>query len=400
VIHTALQAPARRYIAGAGFKECARMQSLQDTIDRLAAFEPVELPVVSLYLDLQADQHGKDRYDTFIRKELPARAATYLAHSAERESLERDIERIREYLDAEVRASANGLAIFACSAADDFFETVQLDAPLDGHRLYIYNQPHLFHLARVSDEFPRYAAVVLDTHQARILVFDLGERVWSQTVDNPKPKHHKKGGWSQARYQRHTENIHLQHAKEVVDALARVVREDAIDKIVLAGDEVIIPTLREQLPQELAERIVDVLSLDIRTPEHEVLRTTLESLRQQDEAEDADKVQRLLDAYRAGGLGVVGVRDTLEALTRGQVDELLISTVMEHRRARPGEVDASVLPAASGAEGAATLDPDEVDVSDQLVTQARATGAAVTFIQDASLLDEVGGVGGLLRFKL
>ncbi len=375
------------------------MQSLQDTIDRLAAFEPVGLPVISLYLNLQPDQHGRDRYDLFVRKELPARVATWLPHTAERESLDADVARIEEYLAEEVRPSANGLAIFACSGAD-LFEPVQLDAPIDEHRLYVYHQPHLYHLARVSDEHPRYAAVVLDTHQARILVFELGRQVGGESVDSPKPKQHKKGGWSQARYQRHTENVHLSHAKEVVDALDRVAREDAVSRIVLAGDEVIIPTLREQLPPHLAEKVVDVLSLDARAPEHEVLEATQRVMREEDARADADKVQRLLDAYRSGGLGVVGMRETLEALTRGQVDELLLSTTIELRPPPPGEIDASVLPGSVAPGGEEAVSPEDVDPADELVTRARATGATVTFIQDASLLDEVGGVGALLRFRL
>jgi peptide chain release factor subunit 1 len=376
------------------------MQSLQDTIDRLARFEPVGLPVISLYLNMQPDEHGHDRYGAFLRKELSGRIASYVPHSAERESLEQDAERIREYLATEVRASANGLAIFACSGADGFFEAIQMDAPIDEHRLYLYFQPHLWHLARVNDEFPRYAAVVLDSKSARILVFELGETADEQSVENQKPKHHKKGGWSQARYQRHTENLHLQHAKEVVEALDKIVRRDDIDRIVLAGDEVIIPTLREQLPQHLAEKVIDVVSLDVRTPQDEVLQTTLESVRQQDAKEDQDKVQRLLDAYRSGGLGVVGVRDTLEALTLGQVDELLISTLMELRRPEPGEVDESLVTLPTTPEGEPTVPVEEIELADELVTKARATGATVTFIEDASLLDGVGGVGALLRFKL
>src|SRR5688572_12843251 len=134
------------------------MRTLQDTIDRLAAFEPVGFPVVSLYLNMQPDQHGRDRYDTFVRNELPARARTYVAGSAERDSVERDAERIGEYLANEVRPSANGLAIFACSGADGFFEAVQLEAPVEEHRLYIYNQPHLYQLARLNDAYPPYAA--------------------------------------------------------------------------------------------------------------------------------------------------------------------------------------------------------------------------------------------------
>jgi peptide subunit release factor 1 (eRF1) len=148
-----------------------------------------------------------------------------------------------------------------------------------------------------------------------------------------------------------------------------------VEKIVLAGDEVILPTLREQLPKHLTDKVIDTLSLDIRTPEDEVLQATLESIRQQDAKEDRDKVQQLMDAYRSGGLGVVGARATLDALMLGQVDELLIGPALE--RQEDGEA-----------------------VSDELVTSARATGATVTFIEDASLLDEVDGVGALLRFKL
>jgi peptide subunit release factor 1 (eRF1) len=351
------------------------MRTLQDTIDRLAAFEPVSLPVVSLYLNLQPNEVGRDAYDVFVRNELPARARTWVEDSAERESLERDLERINQYLANEVRPSANGLAIFACAGADDFFEAIQLDAPIDEHRLYLHNQPHLYHLARLNDAFPPYAAVVLDSQSARILVFSLGERVNEETIENEKPKHHQKGGWSQKRYQRHTANMQLQHVKEVVGALDRIVREDNIGMIVLAGDEVILPTLREQLPKHLADKVTDTLSLDIRTPEHEVLQATLESIQQQDAKADQDKVQQLMDAYRSGGLGVVGARATLDALMLGQVDELLIGPALERQE-------------------------DGDTVSDELVTGARATGAGVTFIEDASLLDEVGGVGALLRFKI
>ena len=50
-------------------------------------------------------------------------------------------------------ASANGIAIFACSGAD-LFETIQLNAPLEDNYLYVYNQPHLYHLTRSGRRLP------------------------------------------------------------------------------------------------------------------------------------------------------------------------------------------------------------------------------------------------------
>ena len=45
--------------------------------------------------------------------------------------------------------------------------------------------------------------------------------------------------------------------------------------------------------------------------------------------------------------------------------------------------------------------PEETLVlADELVTRAQQTGARVRFIEDPTLLEPVGGVGGLLRFRL
>src|SRR5205085_10644973 len=296
--------------------------TLEKIIDRLADFEPTGLPVISLYLNAQANERGRQDFDRFLRKEFPERARTYPAHTPERESFDRDAGRVREYLAGELRADTNGVAVFACAGAGDFFEAVQLAVPFERHRLYIYNQPHLYPLARVLDQYPRYAVLVADTNRARLFVFGRGKALQREEVQNVKTRGSRVGGWSQMRYQRHLEQYHLQHAKEVADQLEQTVREDNIEHVIPAGDDRIIPLLKEQFPKSVAERIVDVLSLDINAPEHEILEESLEAMRRYDAKTDAEKVERLLDEYRAGGLAVVGSRDTLEALAMGQVEGL------------------------------------------------------------------------------
>src|SRR5690349_14908012 len=183
------------------------------------------------------------------------------------------------------------------------------------------------------------------------------------------------------RYQRHVENYHLHHAKEVVEMLERVMREERAEHIILAGDEVIIPLLHEQLPAWLKNKVVDILRLDIRTPEHEVLKATMAALQEHNLHSDADRVRHLLDEYRAGGLAVVSVSDTVKALDQGQVDELLITASSRAIRVDDGE------------------SPDSnLRTADLLVRRARQTGAHITFIEDPALLSGVGGVGAILRY--
>jgi peptide subunit release factor 1 (eRF1) len=373
--------------------------TLDELIERLAAFEPTGFPFISLYLNTRPDEHGRDHFEPFLRKQLEALAKTFAIRTPERESFDRDVERINYYLENELSPSANGLAIFACSGADDFFEAMQFEAPLERHRISVSDQADLYPLARMIEQYDRYVVLLADTNSARIFVFGLGKQLEEKEIANQKTNRSQVGGWSQARFQRHNENLHLHHAKEVIDALDRVVRKEEIDHIILSGDEVIIPLLRNQMPKHLLDKVVDVLRLDIRTPQNQVLQATLEAMREHGAKEDKERVERLLNEYRAGGLAVAGARDTLAALEIGQVDELVMSaahTAIEVDAEQ--SVEPPITTASAGDEPEA--EPRAVALADRLVTMAKQTNAGVTFIEDPSLLASVGGIGAFLRYKL
>ena len=381
---------------------------VKDQLERLAAFEPVPYPVVSLYLNTQPCPTGRDQFQTFVRKEFAARSRTYPQGSTDRQSLDRDFERISRFLNNELDPSANGVAVFACSEAG-LFETVQMTAPIEHHWLYIGDQPHLYPLARVESLYPRYAALLADTNSARILVFATGEIVAQQEVRGVKTKRNSQGGWSQARFQRHTENFHVQHVKEVVDALEKTVQRENITEIVVAGDEVVLPLLREQMPKPLAEKIVDQVRINANAPLEQVIKTSLEAMKRVHMESERDKVDAAVGAYRSGGLGVVGPEDTLEALLKGQVDELLISARVRElqpvgSRAAARAVasfqgvlpEPAVQPSAAGEPAAVAT--ETVRLADELITKAAQTSAKMTFIEDPELLAPYNGVAATLRF--
>src|ERR1044072_2312046 len=205
-------------------------------LDELAAFEPTGYPFISLYLNLQPDQHGRDNFESFVRKEFKTKAKSLPADSLELMSFKRDTARIESYLRNDVRPSANGLAIFASAGANDYFKAVQLSAPLKRHNLHVNERPHLYPLARVIDQYPRYVAVLGDSNSARLFVFGVGNILGKEEMQRAKLSRTQIGGWSEIRYQRHMDNFHLQHAKEIAEVLDRVVREEAIEHIILAGD--------------------------------------------------------------------------------------------------------------------------------------------------------------------
>jgi peptide subunit release factor 1 (eRF1) len=265
-------------------------EMLNRHLDELAAFEPNGFaPFISLYLNAQADHHGRDNFHSFVRKEFTSCAKTFPVDSMERVSFERDAARVEKYLEKELQESANGVAIFACAGADNYFKAIQLDAPIRRNKLHVSDYPHLYPLARLIDQHPRYAAVIADTEAARIFVFDLGRTKSRQELNNAGISRSRVGERSQMRYRRRVENSQQLHAKEIVEMLERVVRDETVEHIILAGDEVIIPLLHERLPAHLAEKVIDILRLDIRTPEHEILKATMEALREDKTHSDAEK---------------------------------------------------------------------------------------------------------------
>src|SRR5262245_61282638 len=129
-------------------------------LDRLVAFEPSPFPVVSLYLNTQFNTEFGQNWRYNFGGLFKARAKNWTMNTPERESFDRDTERVNEYLRDDLRPSTGGVAIFACSAEDGFFEAVQFDTPIEENRLYTSYQPHVYSLARLIAHYPPYIAVV------------------------------------------------------------------------------------------------------------------------------------------------------------------------------------------------------------------------------------------------
>src|SRR5207245_4652879 len=127
--------------------------------------------------------------DTFLRKEFADRLATFPAEGPERESLNRDVEKIRSYVDGVDRA-AQGLAVFTCSGAD-LFEAITLAAPVTEHRLSISTEPNLYPLALHADEYARYAAGDADTNPWPHFVVDRDQVQDPNQIQDTKNNRHR-----------------------------------------------------------------------------------------------------------------------------------------------------------------------------------------------------------------
>src|SRR5690349_8788525 len=109
-------------------KQTTETTNPERLLDKLLEFEPAATPVISLYLDARVDEHGKRNFMPFVRKQLAERAKSYETHTPEREAFEADSSRIFAYLEEGIDPKVSGLAIFACSGANDYFKVGAFEA--------------------------------------------------------------------------------------------------------------------------------------------------------------------------------------------------------------------------------------------------------------------------------
>ena len=104
---------------------------------------------------------------------------------------------------------------------------------------------------------------------------------------------------------------------------------------------------RDHLATELDGRVVGVIAAAAHEPMAAIAERAVEHLARVDEQEDAEAVDRLLDAAAKGGRAVAGLEPTLEAVNRNAVQQLYLLPSFERRGAICQGCDALQPPAPS-----------------------------------------------------
>jgi peptide chain release factor subunit 1 len=367
-------------------------------LQKLLDVESDKGPFISAYLDTSVNENGKRTFEIVLRKQISEHLATLPEESDERQAFEQDVEKINahlENLDNEIQ----GVAIFACSGAG-LFKVYEFQVPFDENLFFVFDRPHLYPLIKLVSQNRRFAVAQADTNSAHIYVFGRGEVFSREDIQNEKTNRSEVGGWSQMRYQRHIDNFHQQHAKEVVAELEKLVREDRIDRVILAGDEaVIIPILKGEITKELEDKVIGTVSLSVNAPEHEVLEAAEKIVNQHNTLEDMKVVETLKEQDYENGLGVSSIGKVLPALLNGQVQELYISSNFDSIDYNIGQVNKIFKDYAPGIDEDLPSAKQTGLVIDEILRIAVQTADDIRFIQDDNLLKEVGGVGALLRYQ-
>ncbi len=266
-------------------------------------------------------------------------------------------------------------------------------------------------LAWQADDMVRALLVEVDRSGADLSMLDTSiaaDRSGESTVaaDQNELTKNREGGLSHRRIHARAEDSWERNATQIAEEIEARVRRDRPELVLLAGDVRMVALIQEAAGEDVSQ-VLHVLQSGSRA----------DGVNEEAFAEEVDRVigqyrlrrrEEVLERYKvqAGrdGAAVVGVGDVLDALRRGQVEEVLVAESALHSdsalRTTPVWIGPDAAQAAMRREDVVGLGvdaPEEVSADRALGRLVLATDAGVTLVDEAAL-DVPEQVAALLRW--
>jgi peptide chain release factor subunit 1 len=372
-----------------------------DTLRQLAAFRATQGCAISLYVDLDpsiaptagdAEARVRSLLDS-IKSNSSGR--TDFTHD-QREAFKADIDRIRRWFEDRFdRDGAQALALF-CSGLDNLWQSLALSEPV-ADEVHLGRELYLTPLVPLVGRGDGVLVAVVSREQGRIYRMRGGRLQDVADLTEEQPGQHDQGGWSQARFQRHIENLVQEHLKTVAEQVGQLVRGVRSPRLVVVCAEEMRPEFESALPTEAKKAIVGWTQARAQASPAELLAVVSPELERAQAGEEAEIVDRWREEAGRNGRAASGWEQTLEAASDARVDLLLFT----HGASRSAwQCPACGRVGAAG--GRCPLDGTEMDQRpdglDLAVHQTLVHGGSVRALRQRRDLDPVEGIGALLRF--
>jgi peptide subunit release factor 1 (eRF1) len=366
----------------------------KDTIRILAAFQSPDVPVVSLYLDV--DGRRRPRPQEYERQ-LDRMVRDALGSFDDGRPASRDLERIAAHVHRGLdRSRVRGLALFSCESAG-LWEALELPIPVCDE-LVVNRSPQVAQLERLSQEHRSFGVLLADRQRARVLVIEMGEVAHGGALFDELPRHEDdRGEWDKDHVHGHQAVAAQHHLRRAGQLAFSVFKRRGFDHLVLSGPESVLAEVERELHSYLRDRIVARLSIPTAAGDDEVRQAVLR-VEEQVERDRECALVRSLRERLSTGTAVAGLGPVLQALLERRVEALLVSPGFRTAGWRCPRCAALAERGRRCAVCSAPMDRVD-DVVEEAVGDAvsRCSCQVVTCVDSADL-DVQGRIGALLRY--
>lgn len=296
------------------------LDELKQHIALLTSVEEADAAFISAYFNLE---HGPMSW----RKTLEERARILrrILKGNDLADFEESLERVEDWLASGLHEGAKGAAIFVRGKLGGaFMLPMQFAAPLPDW-IAVYPTPNIYHLVELKDNYHRYIVLLAMPEQARILEVNLGAATTRAWINRPEPAVRVGSEWTRSHYQIHQAHRGDRFVQEKIAVLKQLMDAGGQTHLILAGDPEITERVRQALPDDLRDKLVDVLAADEHDRHSDVVMATLSRFIEHEEQESQTAAERLVEGLRSENLAVAGSAASLEALRWGEVDTLIMA---------------------------------------------------------------------------
>jgi peptide chain release factor subunit 1 len=373
-----------------------------DVLKQLAGFRADNGCAISVYVDLDPSlaptpADAQTRFHSLLDEGHKRAGATRsdLTHE-QRIGLEQDFQRIREFFDEHFeRDGARGYAVF-CAGLDNLWHTLPLSEPVRDE-VEVNRQLYLAPLVPLVGRGDGAVVAVVGREQGRLFQLRAGKLDEIADLFEEQPRRHDQGGWSQARFQRHVDELAKDHLKDVAEELSNQLRRLRYPRVVVISPEELKSEFKETLPSDARNAVIGWAAAEAHASPAELYEVAMPVVEQWREQQESEAVERWKEAAGRNGRASSGWEDTLEAASDARIECLLFQEGAKQR--------AFVCPACgrvSLSGGRCPLDGTEMEERDDgidlAVHQVLVHGGQVLALRHRQDLEPVGGIGALLRF--
>ena len=375
-------------------------------LERLTRLPPGPHWVVSCYVRLEPGDRTRSRYLLVLKERMKALEDDPRAMTLSREdrlAVERDLARIRGYME-HLRGlpHARGIAVFACEELD-LFEAVPLPR-VHRTRAILDDTPWIAELVAASREAEPIIATVMDRALARFFTVSPAGAVELSsgfTVSGRggryRPDREDAPGRGERDYHGRLAEERHRHYAMIAERLEELGRDRPASGVVLAGPADHTAPLLRFLPDRLAARVLGTARLNPTSATSAVVHAAAHRVAEDHERSAVTAELLALQESIGTGWAVEGARETLRALSRGQVRTLYVREGLEGGGFRCAATGRLVLAKGDCAgEGGPRPVRDLVDEAIEDVLRQR---ARVVIVPKDAGAEPVDGLAASLRFR-
>jgi peptide chain release factor subunit 1 len=350
---------------------------------------------ISLYLDLKTGINWK-----FIEHRTGQCQSVLKGDKNLTNTFQTNFEKVKSYLEKDYKQEAGfkkyrGLAIFV-SEPMKYFAAFGLPHQIKDS-MVVDTSPYIRPLAQLIDEWEDYALILINNNEAELFSVSLGAVKDRKRLAAHIMNKHKKGGWSQMRFQRLRKEAIEHFQKKVIEALEDFIGTQKFAGLLLAGPGEAKVHFKKNLPQQLSEQVIGLIDYDMDEPTEKLVEAATQRVAKAERKRSADTVTRLRGEILKGGAAVYGINETVAATREGKAELLVLSKelkprgwICEHCQV----VELGVKKKCPYCQNRTS----EVDVLEEILEFAERTGTHIEFVGDNPLLEALGGVGAFLRY--